>query len=193
VLYALPQPTDRALSREAAKTVAGVLGSKVASDRQIVIGEPQCHYAVRLNTKHFWFGARFAPSSYVTQGTHKRIGSLMPPFVASLKAPNEAMLTEIVLPRASSELKVPVFVSEVAYGPIASEALCSQGVRRQLEKLDFSSIQSVFISPIQLRVIGKFSVASHVAEQIRAQRNLLECLYEFAMPPNKSLERTRER
>jgi hypothetical protein len=103
------------------------------------------------------------------------------------------MLARIPLQRASAELGFQVFVSDISHGPIASDALCSSRVREQLARLDFSEIQSAFISPIQLRLVGKVSLASHAAEQINAQRDLLECLYEQSMPPNTSLERTRGR
>lgn len=181
MLYALPQPTDRALSREVASAVAACLGSKVVSDRGIVLGEPQCHYAVRLNTERFWFGARFSPSHYVTRGTHKLIGKWALPFHASLKLPNESMLTQIPLQRASAVLGIQVFVSEISHGPIASDALCFSRVRDRLARLDFSSIQSVFISPFQLHLVGKIHSASHAAGQILAQRDLLECLCEHSI------------
>jgi len=193
VLYALPQPTDRKLSRQAAEVVAGLLGSKVVSDRQIVIGEPQCHYAVRLNTEHFWFGARFSPSIYVTGGTHKRIGNAVVPFFASLKMPDRRMLADTLLPRASAELRIPVFVSEIGHGPIASEILCSAEVRERIGELDFQTIRTFLISPMQIRVIGQFSDASKAAIQIMVQRDLLESIYRRAMPPNTALERTRGR
>ncbi len=170
-----------------ASAVAVCLGRKVVSDRQIVLGEPQCHYAVRLNTERFWFGARFSPSHYVTRGTHKHTGRLILPFYASLKLPDKSMLAEIPLQRASAVLGIRVFVSDISHGPIASDALCFPTVRDRLAKLDFSNIQRAFISPIQIHLVGKIHSASHAAEQIRAQRDLLECLYEHSM------ERSHER
>ncbi len=187
MLYAIPSPTDRIRSRQAAQAVAEKLGTKAVSDRQVVLGEPQCHYAIRTNSEHFWFGARFSPDIYVVKGTHKRIASLVPPFYVSLKAPYRPMLTNVKLPSISRELGVAVFVSEIAHGPIASEMLSAPEIRGPLEQLDFRSIDSAFVSPLQLHVVGSFSDISHTAEQIKTQRVLLENLYMLAMPPNPAL------
>ena len=193
MLYAIPQCADRDAARARANEVASLLGVKAKSDRQIVIGEPECHYGIRINTASLWFGVRFSDRQFVVKGTHKRAGEVPVPFHASLNKPYPVMLTRVPLEVVSKDLGIQVFVADPLVGPATSTALRAAPVRTVLAQMDFVATSLAFISPAQLYTLNGFTGAEQVAAQILLQRDLLEALSTYLVPPNKLLERTRGR
>jgi hypothetical protein len=180
MLHRVPDIADRAVARKNAVAVATLIGARVASRRQIVLGEPNCPYELRWNTEPFWFGVQISDSAYVVRGNHKRRFESALALYVSLKTPNQAMGTRLPLEPLSRELGVSVFVAEARQGPFAAAALRSGECRAILSRVRFNSIRSLFLSPVQIHGISDLVTPEECSEQVTVLRELLLGLWRWS-------------
>jgi hypothetical protein len=179
MLHPVPNLADRTVARKNAAAVATLIGARVASRRQTVMGEPHCPYELRWNTEPFWFGVQISDSAYVVRGNHKRRFESDLAFYASLKSPYQPMLTRLPLEPLSSELGVPVFVAEARHGPPAAAALRSAGCSAILSRVRFDPIRSLFLSPVQIYGVSDLVTPEECSEQVALLRALLVALWRW--------------
>ncbi|WP_447941000.1 hypothetical protein [Pseudoxanthomonas mexicana] len=171
MLYAVADVVDRSLARKNALELATLLGARSSSQQCNVVGEPSCPYKVRLNTDAFWFGVGVSDASYVVtgnwRGTFKNEGC----FGASLKTSRQGM--SLRLEEASRELGIPVYVANHAQAPKIAAALCSPTCRPLIQQIQWSTLKTLFLSPVQIHAIGDFRTPKHCAAQVTVLRELL--------------------
>lgn len=180
MLHRVPDTADRTVARKNAAAVATLIGARVASRRQIVLGEPDCPYEVRWNAEPFWFGVQISDSAYVVRGNHKRRFESDLAFSASLKTPNQTMLTRLLLEPLSSELGISVFVAEARQGPLTGAALRSTDCRAILSRIRFAPIRSLFVSPVQIYGVSDLVTPEECSEQVTLFRGLLLALWRWS-------------
>jgi len=174
MLYSLPTPADRALSRANATAVAEILGGRVKRRLGIRLGEPDAPYEMRSNFGEFWFGAAFSDQTYLVTANHKKPFQRPAPFVVSLVRPNRLVLASNPLENLSKELRVPVFVSDVGDAHEARAALLASDIRPILDRIEWAMTMSMLLSDVQLRAQASVSTPAICAEQIVAMGELIE-------------------
>lgn len=173
MLHHVASVADRAVAREHAVSIASLVGASMRPRRRIVLGEPDCPYELRWNTEHLWFGAQISDVAFVVRGNHRRRFQSAIDFYASFKASNQVMGTTIALHPLSDEIGVKVFVADAKAGASATAALRSDTCSAIVARVDFASIHSMFLSPVQLYAILDLDSREQCAEQIRVLRSLL--------------------
>lgn len=171
MLYAVADVVDRSLARRNALELATLLGARSSSQQRNVVGEPPCPYKVRLNTDAFWFGVGVSDASYVVAGNWRGAFEDEGCFGASLKTTRHGM--SLRLAGASRELGVPVYVANHAQAPKIAAALCSPTCRPLMRQLQWSTLKTLFLSPVQIHAIGDFRTPEQCAVQVTLLRELL--------------------
>ena len=176
MLYRVPNPANRTVARKNAVAIAKLIGARVASRRQTVLGEPHCPYSLRWNTEPFWFGVHISDSAYVVRGNHKRPFESDSAFYASFKSPYRPMITCLPLEPLSTELGVSVFVAEARHGPPAAAALRSTECSAILSRIRFAPVRFLCLSPVQIYGVSDLVTIEECSEQVTLFRELLLAL-----------------
>ncbi len=172
-----PDP-DRAVAREAARTLAGLLGSRAVSQRRGVLGEPLCLYAVPLHAEEFWFNVRVSERACVVEARHRRHFTLPATFSVALGQPyygNTERSAELSGPAGAE-----VFVRAEPEWQVRAGLLLHPHLRPLLAELDWTVVRRVALYDIQLNALLDLNDLEAAAEQIRVLRRLLLSTFRVA-------------
>ncbi len=170
-----------------AKEIAAMLGSKVRPNSVVVVGEEYSPFKIPMHTEEFWCFLYISDKTF--SFTAKCRGKRYCDFIAYMMVPVDYAFTEHC-PAISAILGLPVYTCRAFTEDEVSEKLLSEKVVQMLHKMDFTSVSSLVISPVNLNATAQLRRPEEAVALAKIFRELATVVYKEAKERNQGTPRS---
>ena len=178
--------TDHKEAHTVASKIATLVGSRVVSNEEIVLGMPYCLFKVSLHTKQFHCFIFISDASYCFRAKAKPKTPWVSDFSISLKEPDPVGGARVFAPDLSKMIGVKVYCLPRCPADAVDIAFSTSmvGLLRQIQ---FNRVRAFHFTPVRLDVVASLDTPEFCVSQASIFRDLLTLANQEAYERNKEV------
>jgi hypothetical protein len=180
----LARDTNQAEAHTVAQKIAALLGSRAASNEEVVAGEPYCPFKVSLHTKEFHCFLFISDVSYCFSANRRPKTPWVADFRVSLKKPDRVGGAKVFAPDLSKILGVKVYRLPRCPDDAVDIAFTT-GLVGVLRQIQFNRVLQFHFTPVRLDIVASLDTPEFCVGQALVFRNLVTVANREAYERNK--------